>query len=182
MFQEFWLFGSARCLVIVIYEAASNSDCVISNSVLNDELKRIFKESVVAELSYSSDIDLQVMRWNTQNHKHNSRWPISDLKVGLSWSYFWSVTAALACSVFSLRESWNLRDICVSVCAHSRYLGVLEAQKTVASWRWRAGDKHAGKGDMCSRQLNVYKTLFVSTSADGTASHDNADTLTRDTC
>jgi len=32
----------------ILYEVVSNSDCVVSNSVVNDELKRTSKGSVVA--------------------------------------------------------------------------------------------------------------------------------------
>jgi hypothetical protein len=46
--KKFWFFWLFEVFGNVFYEAVSNSDCVVSNSVVNDELKRISKGSVVA--------------------------------------------------------------------------------------------------------------------------------------
>lgn len=48
MFQEVLMFWLCEVFGNIFYEAVSNSDCVVSNSVVNDKLKMIFKGSVMA--------------------------------------------------------------------------------------------------------------------------------------
>jgi hypothetical protein len=48
MFQEVLIVWLCVVFGNVYYEAVSDSGCVVSNSVVNDELKRISKGSVVA--------------------------------------------------------------------------------------------------------------------------------------
>jgi len=48
MFQEVSIFWLCEVFGNIFYEAVSNSDCLVSYSLVNDELKRVSKGSVVA--------------------------------------------------------------------------------------------------------------------------------------